>query len=163
MKQARSAGVFDKMKVICFLAHNFLETVPEDVPEGVIGFLTMFHTQDNPWVKEFSRKIRDNSGIYADGSALCAYMAIKWIEAGVKKARTTDAEKFIDALEGLTIESFIGPVTMRKVDHQATGAFGFGFTKRVPEYPFPIVVDMQYRLGGQFLPSEAEILKIRGR
>jgi branched-chain amino acid transport system substrate-binding protein len=163
VKQARSAGVFDQTKVICFLAQNFLETVPEDMPDGVIGFLNIFHTMDHPWVKDFSRKIRDSSGIYADGSALSGYMAIKWVEAGVKKAGTTDPEKFIDAIEGLTINSFIGPVTMRKADHQATGAFGFGFTKRVPEYPFPIVVNMQYRPGGQFLLPEAEVLKKRGQ
>jgi branched-chain amino acid transport system substrate-binding protein len=133
------------------------------MPDGVIGFLNIFHTMDHPWVKDFSRKIRDSSGIYADGSALSGYMAIKWVEAGVKKAGTTDPEKFIDAIEGLTINSFIGPVTMRKADHQATGAFGFGFTKRVPEYPFPIVVNMQYRPGGQFLLPEAEVLKKRGQ
>jgi len=46
-------------------------------------------------------------------------MAMQWLEAGIKKAGSTDSEAVISALEGMTIMTPVGSQTMRASDHQA--------------------------------------------
>jgi branched-chain amino acid transport system substrate-binding protein len=88
--------------------------------------------------------------------------AIRFIEAAVKKASSTDGKKAAAALEGMTIDSpfsVTGKVTMRAEDHTLVDyAIGWGTT--VPKDPF--VIDMEPGDWGQIGELEKEWKKANG-
>ncbi len=88
--------------------------------------------------------------------------AVRFIEAAVKKAGSTDGKKAAAALEGMTIDSpfsVTGKVTMRAEDHTLVDyAIGWGTT--VPKEPF--VIDMEPGDWGQIAELEKEWKKTNG-
>ena len=77
----------------------------------------------------------------------------------LKKAKSTDTEKMVDAMEGLTFDSIVGPITYRKIDHQSTmGAYVGHIALKAGK---GIMVDWQYADGKNYLPSDAEVMKLR--
>ncbi len=77
----------------------------------------------------------------------------------LKKAKSTDTEKMVDAMEGLTFDSPIGPITFRKIDHQSTmGAYVGTTTLKDGK---GIMSDWKYADGKDYLPSDEEVRKLR--
>src|SRR5438477_353650 len=75
------------------------------------------------------------------------------------KANSTDPEKLIAATEGLSLPSPFGEMTFRKIDHQSTlGAF---VGKTALKDGKGVMVDSVYRKGADYLPSDAEVDKLR--
>ena len=56
-----------------------------------------------------------------------------------------DIEKFIDAMEGLQVQSPAGRIEMRACDHQAILPMYFGVTKLSPELGVAISTDIHSR------------------
>ena len=77
----------------------------------------------------------------------------------LKKAGSTDTEKLVDAMEGLSFESVIGPITYRKIDHQSTMGAYVGHTALRDGKG--IMTDWRYADGKNYLPSDAEVMKLR--
>lgn len=75
------------------------------------------------------------------------------IEA-IKKAGTTDTEKVIDALEGLTINTPVGPVTFRADDHQSTLGAWIGISKYDAARSLATVTDWDYIAGEKHPPTK---------
>ena len=61
---------------------------------------------------EFKKKFNDDYYTYA------TYNGIKLLAAGIAKAKSSDPVKVAHAMEGLSVKSFAGDVTMRASDHQ---------------------------------------------
>ena len=75
------------------------------------------------------------------------------------KANSDDPEKMIAAAEGLSMPSPFGEITFRKIDHQSTlGAF---VGKTALKDGKGIMVNSVYRKGSDYLPSDAEVAKLR--
>ena len=72
-----------------------------------------------------------------------------------------DHEKVIKALEGLTIQSAIGPITMRACDHQASTPAFWGQIAKVPGYPFPVMKDIVMTPSKELTPTYREIKAAR--
>ena len=72
-----------------------------------------------------------------------------------------ETEAFIDAVEGLTVDSPVGPVTMRACDHQATLPMFMGVTKKVAGYDFLMATDIVTIPGEEVMPSCEEIAESR--
>ena len=66
-----------------------------------------------------------------------------------------------DALEGLTIESPVGPIEMRACDHQAVLPIFLGVTKKSTTDDFVISSDIVTLSGGEIMPSCDEIAAAR--
>ena len=78
----------------------------------------------------------------------------------LKKAGSTDTEKMIAAMQGLTVsESPSGPFTYRRIDHQAT--MGAWVGKTAVKDGKPVMVDWSYRDGKDHLPPDDEVRKMR--
>ncbi len=73
-----------------------------------------------------------------------------------------DREAFIDALEGLTIDSPVGEVEMRACDHQAVLPIYMGVTTQSPDYDHLIATDIVTVPGEDVMPSCEEIEAARG-
>jgi branched-chain amino acid transport system substrate-binding protein len=151
-KQALQYGLFDKMKVGTTLA---LGTVPhalgKDHPEGVIGgchanYFFTFPAGDRwPDNKSFVEKYHARWKEYPNFQAEGAYTGTYMLKAAIEKANRLggggwpDDDAIISLLEGMGYAGPGGYVYIRPDNHQGYKDTIIGFTKNVPEYPFPIM------------------------
>ena len=70
-------------------------------------------------------------------------------------------EKFIDALEGLVIDSPVGKLELRGCDHQVLYPMYFGVTKKVPQDEFFIASDIMTVPAKDYMMSCEEIKALR--
>ena len=89
------------------------------------------------------------------------YMGARFLTEAILKAKSTKTEDVINALEGLTVETAIGPMTMRACDHQAMYPVFVGQIASVPGYPFPILKDIMAFTSKEVAPSCEEIAALR--
>jgi branched-chain amino acid transport system substrate-binding protein len=79
----------------------------------VIAYAHANHTGEiAAMTADYKKKFND------DYYTLATYNGINLMSAAIAKAKSTDPVKVASALEGLTVKSFAGEVTMRKSDHQ---------------------------------------------
>ena len=164
-KTGMRMGLFKKLKVVghdlgCI---NTYYPMGRHMPEGIWGGAQypFWDHAANPRSESFYKKIMYKLGRAPGLGAPCGYETVWAIERAAKKAGTTDREKVIDALEGIELDTVVGPVTLRDFDHQATWPIVFGETKMVPEYPnYPILVNT-FRAKDEAYPTKADILKAR--
>jgi branched-chain amino acid transport system substrate-binding protein len=91
--------------------------------------------------------------------SVVGYATFQTVAAVLKKAGATDTDKLLAAMNELTIESPIGPVTYRTSDHQGTmGAF---VGRTAVKDGKPVMVDWKYADGAKYLPSAEEVAKLR--
>jgi branched-chain amino acid transport system substrate-binding protein len=138
-------------------------TLGRGMPEGIWGG-TQYPFWDhkaNPRSEALYKNVVNKMGRPPGLGAPCGYEAVWAIETAAKKAGSTDVEKIIDALEGITLDTVVGPVIIRDFDHQATWPLFYGQTKFVPEYPkFPVLVNT-FTVGDEGYPTKADIQKAR--
>ena len=166
VKSGRGLGLFQKITVVghdlgCI---NTYYALGKDMPDGIWGGTQyQFWTyKDNPRSEKFYHSVMKKINRPPGLGAPSGYEGTWAIARAAEKAGSTDIEKIIDALEGMKLDTVVGPVTMRKVDHQAMWPFWFGRTKMTPDYAFPILVDT-FRVQNETSPQEGEILKARGQ
>ena len=86
-------------------------------------------------------------------------MTVQSIAAALERAGSTETEAIRDAFEDLTLDTPMGSITFRSIDHQATaGAYVGRTTLRDGK---GIMVDWEYKNGADYLPSDAEVMKLR--
>ena len=150
-KQALQYGLFDKMKFATTLA---LGVAPhangKDHPEGVIaGVHSNYHftfPPGNRWPpnKVFVEKYFTRWKEYPNFQAEGAYTATYLLKTAIEKANRLmggwpDDDAIIGQLEGLGYSGPAGYVYIRPDNHQGYKDAVIGFSKNVPEYPFPIL------------------------
>jgi len=84
-----------------------------------------------------------------------------WMAEAIRKAGTTDTENVIKTLEGLRVETPIGVISFRPVDHQSTMGAWVGTTKFDPQRGVGIMTNWEYAPGEKLLPSDEEVRKLR--
>ena len=148
-KQSTDYGFFEKYQLVAAGEGGCLESIKgagDDMPLGIISnaYDTFYYpdTQShNKWVE----KCKAFSGEKYPSSWMgTGYDAMKFLVEAINKAGTTDTQKVIKALEGLTIDSSVGKLTMRAKDHQANRGQFWGTVTKVAEYPFPILKPVEY-------------------
>lgn len=148
-KQARDYGFFKKIKFVAAGEGGCLEAIKgagDDVPLGIISnAYDTFYYPDTDWHKNYIERCKAYSGEEYPSSWMgTGYDAMKFLVEAIKKAGTTDTDKVIEALEGLTIDSSVGKLTMRAKDHQAIRGQYWGKVTKVQEYPFAILKPVEY-------------------
>lgn len=166
LKVAKSTGLSDKIPVYIHTATDYsvLKPLGADGPEGVMGTMDYhFYYPDTPENKAFAKSFQDAYGNPPGFPAFHAYNTAYFIANAYKKAGVVDTEKFINALEGLTIKSPTGDLEMRACDHQAVLPMYMGVTKKTSQYDFLIATDIVPLAGKDLMPSCDEIKKARGQ
>ena len=150
-KQALQYGLFEKMKVATTLA---MGTAPhalgKDHPEGVIGgchanyFFTFPAGDRYPDNKTFVEKYHNRWKEYPNFQAEGAYTATYMLKTAIEKANRLaggwpDDDAIISLLEGMGYSGPGGYVYIRPDNHQGYKDTIIGFTKNLPEYPFPVM------------------------
>jgi branched-chain amino acid transport system substrate-binding protein len=166
MKAAKATGFAEKIPMFIHTAteHSTLAPLGLDAPEKVLGTSNYyFYYPDTPKNKAFAKAFKDAYGREPKVGALYGYLAGQFITKALAKAGKMDREKFINALEGMKVDSPIGEIEMRAFDHQAMLPMFMGVTKKVPEYPFLIASDIVTIPAKDLMPSIEEVKKARGK
>ena len=161
VREGNTRGIFQGREVVSLLTGEpeYLDPLKDEAPNGWIVTGYPWYGIQTPEHKSFFvayyAKFRDNPRL----GSVVGYTMIKSIAEGIKKAKSTDTEKLITAFRGLTHESPFGKITYRAEDHQSTmGAF-IGKTKN--EGGKGMMVEYRYLDGANYLPSAAEVKKLR--
>src|SRR5882724_9837412 len=145
VREGNTRGLFRDRAVVSFLTGEpeYLDPLKEETPEP------------HAFLKAYQAKYNDHPRL----GSIVGYQTIKSAAAILAKANSTDPEKLIAATEGLSVASPFGEITFRKIDHQSTlGAF---VGKTALKDGKGIMVDSVYRKGMDYLPSDAEVDKLR--
>ncbi len=134
----------------------------QNAPEGVYGTANyLFYLPDSPANKAFAEEFNKVYKRYPKASALVGYMTAQFIAEGFKKAGKINNEALIKALEGLKLDSPVGPLSIRACDHQLELPTYFGVTKKDPKYDFLVSGDTQIISSKDYMPTCKEILQTR--
>jgi branched-chain amino acid transport system substrate-binding protein len=164
MKAVKAMGLANRVPIYQHYATDTLALAPLglEAPEGIMGSSSYhFYYPDTPANRAFTEEFRKVYKKYPGSTALYGYVAGMFIAKAYQKAGKVDREKFVDALEGLTIDSPIGPLQMRACDHQVIFPMYYGVTRKVPGYDFLIGTGMITIPGKDYLQSCEEIAKLR--
>jgi branched-chain amino acid transport system substrate-binding protein len=166
MKTIKATGMADKVGIYIHSATDnaVLKPLGMNAPEGVMGTIDYhFYYPDYPSNRQFVNAFKAAYGNPPGFPAYQAYLTAHFIAEAYKKAGSVDKEKFVDALEGLKIDSPTGKVEMRACDHQAILPMYFGVTKLSSEYGVAISSDILTLRGAEVMPTCKEIMKARGQ
>lgn len=167
LKAVKATGMAEKFPIWVHTAtdHAVLKPLGPEAPEGVMGTMDYhFYYPDTPENMAFVKAFEGAYGAPPGFPAFHGYITAHFIAEAFKKAGSLDKEKFIDALEGLKIDSPAGgKLEMRACDHQTVLPMYLGVTKKVPQYDFLISSDIVTLTGDQVMPTCDEIMKARGQ
>jgi branched-chain amino acid transport system substrate-binding protein len=150
-KQGLRFGLFDKMKVATMQGFSQVpHVIGKDHPEGVLmGVHANYHFTNplsNRWpanrkfVEAYFKRWNEYPPMEAEVGYTCVYL----LKLAVEKANKLvggwpDDEMIISQLENLGWDSSpAGYIQIRSDNHQGYKDAVTGFSKNVPEYPFPI-------------------------
>jgi branched-chain amino acid transport system substrate-binding protein len=94
--------------------------------------------------------------------ALYGYAAGRLIEKAFEKAGSFDKEKFVNALEGMVVDSPVGRLEMRACDHQLQLPMLFGVVGKSPKFKdYLVATDLAVVPYKDYMPTCEEVLKTR--
>ncbi len=139
-----------------------LQPLGNDAPEGVYGTVNYLYyypetAENRAFVDEFRKLYNRPPKV----GALYGYALGQLVVNAYQKAGAVDREKFIDAMEGLVVDSPVGKLEMRKCDHQLTLPMFFGVTKKTPDHDYLTAADIITIPGKDYLPACDEIMNVR--
>ncbi len=161
LKAAKTTGFNKQVPFYMHTAteHSSLQPLGLDAPEGVIGTSNYhFYFPVAPENKLFVKEFKDAFGRYPKVGALYGYITAAFIAKAYEKAGKVDNEKFIDALEGMSVNTPVGKLTIRAFDHQVMFPMYMGVTKKAKEYnKFLIATDIVTIPGEEVMPAVEDI------
>jgi branched-chain amino acid transport system substrate-binding protein len=161
VREGNTRGLFKDRSVVSFLTGEpeYLDPLKDETPSGwiVTGYpwYDIKTPEHDAFLKAYQAKYND----YPRLGSIVGYQTMKAAAAILAKANSTDPEKLIAAAEGITMPSPFGEITFRKIDHQST--LGAYVGKTALKDGKGVMVDSSYRKGQDFLPSDAEVEKLR--
>jgi len=103
---------------------EYLDPLGKETPEGWIVTGYPWYAIDTPEHDRFLRAYQARFNTHPRLGTIIGYNTILSLAAGIRKAGSTDNAALIAAFKGLTLETPVGPITYRTLDHQSTmGAY----------------------------------------
>ncbi|HEX7967128.1 MAG TPA: ABC transporter substrate-binding protein [Stellaceae bacterium] len=161
VREGTTRGLFKGRAVVSALSGEpeYLDPLKDEAPEGWIVTGYPWYAIETPAHKKFVEAYRKRFNDYPRLGSVVGYSTFKAIAAGIAKAGSTDTDKLIAAMEGLPVETPLGGITFRAVDHQST--MGAYVGKTAVRDGKGVMVDFHYDDGKNYLPSDAEVAKLR--
>ena len=162
VREGNTRGLFKDRAVVSFLTGEpeYLDPLKDETPAGWIVTGYPWYDIKTPDHDKFLKAYQAKYNDYPRLGSIVGYQTIKAAAAILAKAGgSSDPEKLIAATEGLSMPSPFGEITFRKIDHQST--LGAYVGKTALKDGKGIMVDTSYRKGEDFLPSDAEVEKMR--
>ncbi|MGD0660490.1 MAG: ABC transporter substrate-binding protein [Syntrophorhabdales bacterium] len=165
-KAAKSTGLIERIPIYQHTAIEFavLSSLGLEGPEGVAGTASyLFYYPKTPENKAFVDKYQKQNNRLPTMPSFYGYTTAQFIAKAYQKAGKVDTEKFIDAMEGMTLDNTaIGRLQVRACDHQLLLPVYYGMTKKVPEYKDHLIgVDIVTIPAGEGYPTCEQIMQER--
>jgi branched-chain amino acid transport system substrate-binding protein len=138
---------------------EYLDPLKDETPEGwwVTGY--PWSEINTPEHKAFRDAYQKRWKDYPRLGSVVGYSALHAVANAIRKAKSADTEKLVDALKGLQMQTPFGPITWRAIDHQSTmGAYVGQLAKKDGR---GTMVNWRYADGAKYQPSDQEIRKMR--
>jgi len=124
-KQAQGFNFFKQTHAMAPYGRQAMRALGTQTPDGAIAWdRAPFWAENGPGFKEFMAEYREKFNDWPSAWAIIGYSAVQAWTFGVKKAGSFDSDKVVEALQGATVPTIRGNITLRACDHQAD----------VPEY-----------------------------
>jgi len=153
VRQAVQRGLFARSTFVLPLAESSIERLGGTLPEGVIvggrGDHYFLHpeTKNDPAHQAFVKAFKDKTGGYPIYPTYHMAQSLVALKQGYEKAMADNGgkwpsvEQVAEAIRGLNFKAFGRPIQMR-ADGQGLEAQLLGTTRKVEEYPFPVMDQM---------------------
>jgi branched-chain amino acid transport system substrate-binding protein len=161
VREGQTRGLFKDRVVFNLLGGEpeYLDPLKEDTPVGwyVTGY--PWQSINTPEHKKFLDAYQKKYNDYPRLGSIVGYATLKTAAEVIKKATSLDQEKLVAAMKGLQVDTPIGKITFRALDHQSTmgayvGRLGVKDGKGV-------MSSFNFADGAKFMPSDAEVKKMR--
>ncbi len=161
VREGTLRGLFKNRTVLGLLTGEpeYIDPLKDEAPQGWIVTGYPWYSIDsiahNKFVADYQKRWND----YPRIGSIVGYNTMLTIAAALNKAKSTETEALVDAMEGLDVQSPIGCFKFRKIDHQST--MGAYVGKTALKDGKGIMVDWKYLDGANYLPSDEEVKKLR--
>lgn len=161
VREGNTRGLFKNRSVVSFLTGEpeYLDPLKDETPEGWIVTGYPWNAVTIPDHAAFLKAYQEKYNDYPRMGSVVGYSTLQAAAAIFAKAKSTDAEKLVDAAEGIQVETPFGKVTFRKSDHQSTLGTFVGMTALKDGKG--VMVDVRYCDGANYLPPESEVKALR--
>jgi branched-chain amino acid transport system substrate-binding protein len=154
VREGELRGLFRDRPVFNLLAGEpeYLDPLKDEAPVGwyVTGY--PWYAIATPEHRRFLDAYQARYHDYPREGSVVGYSAVMSIAAVMRKAKSTDSEKLVDAMRGLSVDTPFGKVTYRALDHQSTmGAFVGRLAVKDGK---GVMVDWTYADGAAYLPAD---------
>jgi branched-chain amino acid transport system substrate-binding protein len=161
VREGNTRGLFKNIVVFNLLAGEpeYLDPLKAETPEGwwVTGY--PWSEINTPEHKAFRDAYQKRWKDYPRQGSVVGYSAVYTVANAMRKAKSAETEKLIEALKGLEMQTPFGRVVWRPVDHQSTmGAYVGQLAKKGAK---GAMVNWRYADGAKYQPSDEEIRKLR--
>ena len=161
VREGQTRGLFKNRVVFNLLAGEpeYLDPLKADTPVGwyVTGY--PWQSINTPEHKKFLAAYEKKYHDYPRLGSIVGYAMLMTAADAIKKATSLDQEKLVAAMKGLQVDTPLGKITYRALDHQSTmgayvGRLGLKDGKGV-------MTSFHFADGAKYLPSDAEVKKLR--
>jgi branched-chain amino acid transport system substrate-binding protein len=161
VREGELRGLFKDRPVFNLLGGEpeYLDPLKAEAPVGwyVTGY--PWYAIETPEHKRFLAAYQAKFNDYPRLGSVVGYSTVKSAVAAIARGGSTDTEKLVAAMEGLTFETPFGSVMYRAIDHQSTmGAYVGRTAVRDGK---GVMVDWHYANGKDFLPPDDVVRKLR--
>jgi branched-chain amino acid transport system substrate-binding protein len=161
VREGNTRGLFDGRVVLGLLSGEpeYMDPLGDEAPEGwIVTGYPWYDFKDGAnkaFVDAYQAKYDD----YPRLGSLVGYMSAQTVAAVLAKAGSTDTDAIVAAFKGLEVDTPVGRITFRAIDHQSTmGAF---VGKTALQDGGGVMVDWEYKDGADYLPSDEEVRAMR--
>ncbi|MDD5334976.1 MAG: ABC transporter substrate-binding protein [Rhodoferax sp.] len=161
VREGNTRGLFQGRAVVSVLTGEpeYLDPLKDEAPNGWIVTGYPWYGIQTPEHKAFLDAYQGKYKDYPRLGSVVGYTAVKSIVAGLKKAKSSETEKLVAAFKGLQVDSPFGKISYRAQDNQSTMGAYVGKTKN--DGGKGVMVDYTYLDGARYLPSDADVAKLR--
>ena len=161
VREGNTRGLFKDRVVVSLLTGEpeYLDPLKDETPEGWIVTGYPWYDLKTPAHDAFLKAYQAKFNDYPRLGSIVGYVTMKAAAAIINKAGSTDTDKMIAAAEGLSLQTPLGPIDFRAIDHQST--LGAYVGKTAIKDGKGVMVDSVYRDGKAYLPSDDEVRKLR--
>jgi branched-chain amino acid transport system substrate-binding protein len=139
-----------------------LQSLPQQsIPTGAVMGGIPWYAVEGPENQAFIDAYQKAYGKKPFTAAYMEYITMQVFRAGVAKAGSLETDQLAKALEGLQVNTVVGPVTIRPFDHQGTTPLWTGKAAWDSKLGIGVLTDIIKLPTAKFLPSEDEIKKAR--
>ncbi len=161
VREGSLRGLFKGRTVVSLLTGEpeYLEPLKAEAPEGWIVTGYPWYAIQTPAHDAFRKTYEAKWKETPKMGSMVGYNTMLSIAAVLTKAKSTETEKLVDAMQGLVLDTPLGPISYRAADHQATMGAWVGRT--AVKGGAGVMADWKYVDGADVLPPAAEAAKMR--